>query len=151
VDKFLAPTFHGSRYFEALAPSDSFTLFGLLLGAAVGLAGIAVAYGIWVAWPGTAGRIRARLSPLHRLFVNKWYFDELIDIAVVRPFAWFGRFGQQTFERLFVQGTLVGGTSVVVRAGSAAVRGLQSGFLRAYAGLIILGAVSVAAYFLAQS
>jgi NADH-quinone oxidoreductase subunit L len=88
---------------------------------------------------------------LHRLFVNKWYFDELIDWAVVRPFGWFGRFGQQTFERIFVNGTLVGGTSGIVRAGSAAVRALQSGFLRAYAALLLVGAGAVILYFLIQS
>jgi NADH-quinone oxidoreductase subunit L len=101
--------------------------------------------------PGTSAALQARFAPLHRFLLNKWYFDELIDIVVVRPFAWFGRFGQQTFERVFVQGTLVGGTTGVVRAGSAAVRALQSGLLRAYAGLIVVGAVAVGLYFLVQS
>ena len=91
------------------------------------------------------------LPALHKLFVNKWYFDELIDFVVVRPFAWFGRFGQQTFERIFVNGTLVGGSSGIVRAGSAAVRALQSGFLRAYAALLLVGAAAVILYFLIQS
>ena len=48
---------------------------------------------------------------MQRLFVDKWYYDELVDVTVVRPFAWFGRFGQQTFERLFVNGALIGGTT----------------------------------------
>ncbi|HEV7752186.1 MAG TPA: NADH-quinone oxidoreductase subunit L, partial [Baekduia sp.] len=78
-------------------------------------------------------------------------FDELIDLTVVRPFAWFGRFGRQTFERIFVNGALVGGTSNFVRAGSAAVRALQSGFLRAYAALLLVGAGGVILYFLIQS
>ena len=151
VDNFLAPTFHGSKYYGALNPSDGFTAIGLVIGAVLGLAGIALAYRIWVQKPGTSAALQARFAPLHRLFSNKWYFDELIDIVVVRPFAWFGRFGQQTFERVFVQGTLVGGTTGVVRAGSAAVRALQSGLLRAYAGMIVLGAVVVGLYFLVQS
>ena len=71
--------------------------------------------------------------------MNKWYFDELIDTLIVRPFAWFGRFARNTFERVFVNGVLVGGPSGVVRAGSAAVRAIQSGFLRAYAALLLLG------------
>ena len=82
---------------------------------------------------------------------NKWYFDELIDLLVVRPFAWFGRFGQQTFERLFVNGTLVGGTTGVVRAGSAAVRAAQSGFLRYYAALLVLGMAVLTLYFLIEA
>jgi len=69
----------------------------------------------------------------------------------VRPFAWFGRFGQQTFERVFVQGTLVDGTAGIVRAGSATVRALQSGLIRSYAALLVLGTVLVGLYFLLQS
>ena len=119
-----------------------------MLGAVVGLAGIAVAYLVWVRSPGTAGRIRERARALYRLFVNKWYFDELIDGAIVAPAAWLGRFAQQTFERLVVDGLLVGGTTNVVRAGSAAVRAAQSGFLRVYAALLVLGMTGVALYFL---
>jgi len=43
--------------------------------------------------------------------VNKWYFDELIDFAVVRPAAAVGHFAMDTFERVFVQDTLIGGTT----------------------------------------
>ena len=75
----------------------------------------------------------------------------MLDLLVVRPWSWFGRFGQQTFERIFVNGTLVGGTTGIVRAGSAAVRAAQSGFLRAYAALLIFGVTAVALYFLLQS
>jgi NADH-quinone oxidoreductase subunit L len=95
--------------------------------------------------------MRERLAPVHRLFVHKWYFDELIDALVVRPALWVGRFGRQTFERVVVDGTLVGGTTGIVKAGSAAVRAAQNGFLRAYAALIVLGIVAVGLYFLLQA
>src|SRR3954469_14639648 len=150
LDKFLEPTFKGSSV--VANPSDSLLVLGLVVGAALGLLGIFIAFSVYVTGKGAfAVRLRERLPFLHRLFVNKWYFDELIDWVVVRPFGWFGRFGQQTFERIFVNGTLVGGTSGVVRAGSAAVRALQSGFLRAYAALLLVGAGAVILYFLIQS
>src|SRR4051794_31020552 len=60
IDNFLEPTFAGSKYYGTLSPSDGFTLLGLLIGAALGLAGIAVAYRVWVQRPGTAERVRAR-------------------------------------------------------------------------------------------
>jgi NADH-quinone oxidoreductase subunit L len=148
LDDFLEPTFGGSSV--VAHPSDSLIFIGLALGAALGLAGIAVAYHVWVRRPGLSERVRVRFAPLHRLFVNKWYFDELIDILVVRPATWFGRWAQQTFERIFVGGA-VDATSGVVRAGSAAVRAAQSGFLRAYAALLVLGVVGVGLYFLIQS
>ena len=98
-------------------------------------AGIAVAYRIWVVRPGPRDRAGRSASPaLHRLFVNKWYFDELIDLVIVRPVAWFGRWARDSFERIVINGALVGGTTGIVRAGSAAVRALQTGLLRSYAG-----------------
>jgi NADH-quinone oxidoreductase subunit L len=149
LDTFLEPTFRGSSV--VVSPNDTLLVLGLILGAGLGLAGIFVAYTIWVRKPGTSARFVERFAFLHRLFVNKWYFDELIDLLVVRPALWFGRWGQQTFERVFVNGALIGGTSGIVRAGSAAVRAAQSGFLRAYAALLLFGVVAVGLYFLIQS
>ncbi|MEO6496498.1 MAG: NADH-quinone oxidoreductase subunit L [Solirubrobacteraceae bacterium] len=151
LDHFLEPTFRDSRLHEEVHPSDALTFGGLVVGAIAALAGIAVAYVIWVKRVGTSARLQERFAPLHTLFANKWYFDEILDVVFVRPFAWFGRFGQQTFERVFVQGTLVDGTAGIVRAGSATVRALQSGLIRSYAALLVLGTVLVGLYFLLQS
>ena len=76
---------------------------------------------------GAARRCARGFAALHRFFSNKWYFDEAIDFLVVRPFAWFGRFGRNTFERVVISGLFMGGTTASVRAGSAAVRAVQSG------------------------
>ncbi len=149
LEKFLEPTFADSTLHAH--PSDGLIAVGLVLGTVLALAGIYVAYVVWVARPGTSERVRQRFAPLHQLFVNKWYFDEIIDLIVVRPAAWVGRFGQQTFERVVINGLLVGGTTNIVKAGSAAARALQNGFLRAYAALLVLGMVALALYFLIQS
>jgi NADH-quinone oxidoreductase subunit L len=150
IDHFLEPTFADSKLYER-DPSGGLIAFGLLLGAAVGIAGIAVAYFIWIKNPQIAVRMRERFDPLYRLFVNKWYFDELIDVLIVRPALWFGQWAQQTFERVFVNGLLVGGTTGVVRAGSSAVRAAQTGFLRYYALLIVVGMVVLTFYFLLRA
>jgi len=147
VDHFLEPTFHDSALYER-DPSGGLIAFGLLLGAVVGVAGIAVAYLVWVKNPGMSARVRARMAPLHKVLANKWYFDELIDAVVVRPALWFGSFAQQTFERVFVNGVLVGGATGIVRIGSSAVRAAQTGFLRYYAALLVLGMVGLTSYFL---
>ncbi|MEA2143278.1 MAG: NADH-quinone oxidoreductase subunit, partial [Solirubrobacteraceae bacterium] len=148
VHHFLEPTFEDSEHYANLHPSDSSSWIGLAVGTLLALAGIALAYRLYVKDRRAPARIRARLAAPHRFFANKWYFDELIDWLVVRPFAWFGRFARNTFERVVVNGLLVGGTSGVVRAGSAAVRAIQSGFLRAYAALLLLGLAALALYFL---
>jgi NADH-quinone oxidoreductase subunit L len=150
VDDFLRPSFGDSSLY-ATHPRNGLLLIGLGLGTVLALLGIALAHRVWVARPGTAAIVRARVPALYRLFVNKWYFDELIDAIVVRPAAAAGGFGRDTFERLFVDETLVGGTTGIVRAGSAAVRAAQSGFVRYYAALLVLGVAAVGFYFLLQS
>jgi NADH-quinone oxidoreductase subunit L len=145
---FLHPTFEHSRYYEELEPSGTLTWVGLVVGAAVAAIGIFIAYTLYVRRPELPARIQARFAPLHRFFVNKWYFDEAIDVLFVRPWAWSGRFARNTFERLFVNGALVGGASGAVRAASAGVRSVQSGYLRYYAALLLVGLTGLGAYFL---
>jgi len=150
IDDFLAPSFIGSRLYDVHERSG-LLIFGIVLGTALGLLGIAIAYRVWVQRPGTATVVRERLRPAYELFVNKWYFDELIDALVVRPAAAIGRFATGTFERVFVDETLIGGTTGLVRIGSAAVRAAQSGFVRYYAALLVLGLTGVGFYFLLQT
>ncbi len=152
VDDFLRPSFAGSALYEPHT-KNGLLIFGLGLGTVLALLGIALAHRLWV----TGGQelrsstaIRQRFRPLYELFVNKWYFDELIDTIVVKPVAAVGLFARDTFERLFVDETLVGGTTGIVRAGSAAVRAAQSGFVRYYAALLVLGVAGVGFYFLLQ-
>ncbi|HEY4450599.1 MAG TPA: NADH-quinone oxidoreductase subunit L [Solirubrobacteraceae bacterium] len=150
VDDFLRPSFGDSSLY-ATHTRNGLLVIGLGLGTVLALLGIALAHRVWVARPGTAAVVRARVPALYRLFVEKWYFDELIDAIVVRPAAAAGGFARDTFERLFVDETLVGGTTGIVRAGSAAVRAAQSGFVRYYAALLVLGVAAVGFYFLLQS
>ena len=150
IVNFLRPTFASSPLYEPHT-KDGLLIFGMVLGTVLGLTGIAIAYRIWVKQPSIAVTARERFGALYELFVNKWYFDELIDLAVVRPAAAVGSFAMNTFERVFVQDTLIGGTTGLVRAGSAAVRAVQNGFLRYYAALLVLGVAGVGFYFLLQA
>jgi NADH-quinone oxidoreductase subunit L len=148
VHKFLEPTFQDSQKYASLEPSGTLTTIGLIVGALIAILGIFIAFTLYVRRPEVPARLQARFRPLHTLFVNKWYFDEAIDLLVVRPWAWSGRFARNTVERLFVNGTLVGGASGVVRAASAGVRAAQSGYLRYYAALLLVGLTGLGAYFL---
>ena len=72
---------------------------GLVIGALIAVAGIAIAYRIWVAQPGTVNAA-ARAVQRRILFLShKWYFDELIDFAIVRPVLWIGRLVDTVLER----------------------------------------------------
>ena len=85
---------------------------------------------------------------LHTFLYNKWYFDELIDMLIVRPTQWLGRFNESVLERGVIAGGITGGTTGVVRAASAAVRRAQTGYLRYYAAVVVVGISGMALYFL---
>jgi NADH-quinone oxidoreductase subunit L len=148
LHSFLAPAFHDSHLYETLEPSGTLTWIGLLIGAVLSVAGILIAHTLYIRRPELPAQIQARFPRVHDFFANKWYFDEAIDFVIVRPWAWAGRFARDTFERAFVNGALVGGASGLVRAASAGVRAAQSGYLRYYAALLLVGLTGLGAYFL---
>ena len=65
----------------------------------------------------------------------------------MRPALAIGRFANRTFERFVVDG-LVSGTEDVVGGAGGVVRAVQSGFVRSYALLLIVGFAGLALYFL---
>jgi NADH-quinone oxidoreductase subunit L len=150
ITKFLEPSFAGSTLYT-VHTRDGLLVLGLILGALLGLSGIAVAWRIWVKQPQIASSARERFKLAYAVSVNEWYFDELIDALVVRPAAAAGRFFDTTFERVFVDGALIGGATALVRAGSASVRAMQTGLLRYYAALVVLGVAALGLYFLLQT
>jgi len=149
LGNFLEPTFADSIVQHPA--NDGLEAFGLVLTSVIAVVFIWFAYRTWAVGEGRATAWQERFPALHRLFVNKWYFDELIGLVVVRPVAWFGRWGRDSFERVVISGALVGGTSGIVRAGSAAVRALQTGLLRSYAGLVFAGLSGVLLYLLLRA
>ncbi len=150
IEKFLEPTFEDSR-FRDTAPSDGAEVLGLVAGAVIAILGIGLAWWVYVREPGTATRIRERLPRLHGFLVNKWYFDELYEALFVRPAATAGGFGRRVIETDFVQGTIVGGATGIVRVGTTFARAIQTGYLRAYALLLLLGVAGLTLYFLINS
>jgi NADH-quinone oxidoreductase subunit L len=149
ITRFLEPTFEGSAL-AAIEPSTGSEWAGLGVGAALSLVGILIAFLLYVVRPGLTASLIDRLRPLHSFLVNKWYFDELIDVAIVRPALALGTFCNRVFERFVVDG-LVTGTVDVVRGAGGVVRTVQSGFVRSYALLLIGGFAGLALYFLLSS
>jgi NADH-quinone oxidoreductase subunit L len=115
------------------------------------LAGIGLAFLFYIRRRGLTGQLQRRFAVVHRFLENKWYFDELFDRAFVRPAAGTGRFFRGVVETEFVQGTIVGGSTALVRAGSSFARTLQSGYVRAYALGLLVGVAGLALYFLIAS
>ena len=116
----------------------------------ISIVGIGIAYWLYVAAARAPAPLIRRLRPLHTFLVNKWYFDELIDVLIVRPALAVGRFASRVFERVVVDG-LVTGTEETVRGAGGVVRAVQNGFVRSYALLLVAGFAGLALYFLLSS
>jgi NADH-quinone oxidoreductase subunit L len=88
-----SPVSHWFSSFLGLTPSLRIpavpeTHWGLMtLSSIVAIAGIAVAWWMYRSEPGLAGRFAARVQGLYQLSLNKFHFDELYDIFIVRPLA----------------------------------------------------------------
>jgi NADH-quinone oxidoreductase subunit L len=147
---FLDPVFVDSKFIHT-QPTDTASWIGLVVGGGIALAGIAIAYVVYLRRPGTSGEVAARVPALHRLFSGRWYFDEIFDATIVHPMRTLGNVGRYVIESAFVQGTIVGGATGVVRAGSALARTVQSGYVRGYALLMLVGLGGLALYFLLQA
>ena len=149
ISDFLQPTFADTTV-EYMPENSNLEAFGLILSSVIAIVSLACAYWIWVRKPGTSAAIQARLPWLHKLFINKWYFDIFYSTFVVRPVVWIGQWSRDSFERVVIDGLFIGGTSGLVKAGSAAVRALQTGLIRSYAALVIGGLSIVLLYFLVR-
>src|SRR3954465_8459731 len=153
VDDVVPRFLHGSApaaHLYEQGPSTSSAYHGLVIGGLISVLGIAIAYYAYLRRPGTTAALTKRFPWAHDFLEKKWYFDEAIDIIVVRPALAIGRGADRLFERYVVQGLVVGVTDLVRGAG-AGVRGAQSGYLRSYALLLGTGFAGLGLYFLLQS
>jgi NADH-quinone oxidoreductase subunit L len=149
LDKFFEPTFESS-VFADVAPSTASSWIGLAVGGLISIVGIGFAYLAYRVRPGITKRWAERRRRIHGFLANKWYFDELLDFLVYRPLVACGRFANAVIERRVVQG-LVAAATGTVRGASAIVRGAESGFVRAYALLLVGGFAALGVYFLVVS
>ena len=121
LENFLEPTFADSRFIDD-KPTDASEYADLGVGSIMAFLGIGLAFVVYLRRRELRLVIRERFTAVHTFLVNKWYFDEIYDAAVVRPIAAFGRFGRTVIETRFVQGAIVGGAVGLVRAGSSVAR-----------------------------
>jgi NADH-quinone oxidoreductase subunit L len=150
LETFLEPSFEDSRY-ATTHPSEGAEWVGLAAGGLVSIFAIAVAWIVYIRRRGMSLELRDRFPAVHDFLEHKWYFDELYDAVFVRPAATAGSFGRRVIETDFVQGFIVGGATGIVRAGTSFARTIQTGFLRGYALLLLLGLAALALYFLIAS
>jgi NADH-quinone oxidoreductase subunit L len=115
---------------------------------AIALLGIGIAFFIWQMRRHIADSMARSLSGVHRLLLNKYYVDEAYDAAIVHPIKVISTEGLwRGFDVKVIDGA-VNGTAAIVDSSAAALRRLQSGSVRTYAGSIFVGAVLIIGYYL---
>ncbi|MCR9079906.1 MAG: NADH-quinone oxidoreductase subunit L [Hyphomonadaceae bacterium] len=90
---------------------------------------------------GVGERIAKSGGPLHSLFANKWYFDEIYNATLVKGSAWLGN----TFwkgDKKVVDGIGPDGVAAVVRWGAKRLSAMHTGYLYHYA-FVIIGAALI--------
>jgi NADH-quinone oxidoreductase subunit L len=111
------------------------------------VAGFAVAYLAYIAYPGIPAWTMRNFGPVHAFLYNKWYFDELYDFIFVRPFKWLSRFLWKTGDGTIIDGLGPDGISArVVDITNRVVR-LQTGFVYHYAFVMLIGIAMITTYF----
>jgi NADH-quinone oxidoreductase subunit L len=138
---------YGKQY--AHMHEHSHALEGGLMVMSLGIAvvGIMIAVTYYVKNTSLPASFTAKFPALHRAVYNKWYIDELYDFLFVNPCKAFGNLLWKGFDVLIVDG-IVNGTAKVVMGLSAALKGLQSGYVHNYAMGMALGVVAILAIYL---
>jgi proton-translocating NADH-quinone oxidoreductase chain L len=109
----------------------------MALSSIVALAGIAVAWWMYVRQPGSAGRLAGHIQALYQLSLNKFHLDELYDFFIVQPLAGFARFCR--IIDLYVIDSLVDLVGHIPRLAGILFRPMQNGLVQFYALAMVLG------------
>ncbi|MEM7767771.1 MAG: NADH-quinone oxidoreductase subunit L [Pseudomonadota bacterium] len=86
---------------------------------------------------GVGKRIADSGGPLHKLFSNKWYFDEIYQVVFVGGAAFLGNLFWKTGDERIIDGAGPNGVAALTRWGARRVSAMHTGFLFHYAFLII--------------
>jgi NADH-quinone oxidoreductase subunit L len=109
----------------------------VMLSAAVVVAGIGLAWFMYIVSPGVPARVAAAFGPLYQASLNKFYFDEIfwaIIVAPLRALAWLSSW----FDRSVID-SIVDGLALVPRLFSSVPLIFQNGRLPSYALVMWIG------------
>ena len=103
------------------------------------LVSIPIAYYLFVKNKTLSKRIANVNKPLYQFLLNKWYFDELYDVLIVRTSKNLGIFLWKFFDIKLIDGFGPDGISSFIKRCSLKAIKFQSGFIYQYAFVMLLG------------
>ena len=109
-------------------------------------AGVLTAWYLYIKRPELPGRIRERFAGVHRVLVNKYYFDDLNEKVVARGGRKLGEVFFQVGDRKLIDGTIVNGTAALIGWAAGVFRRIQTGYLYHYAFAMIIGLTAAVAW-----
>ncbi len=145
LDRFLAPVLGGGHAAEGAHHGPSWAL--MVVSVVASLAGLTVAWQLYVRGRADLAKIGVPQSGLHRVLLNKYYVDELYDRLFVRPLFALSRWCAETFDAGVIDGAVNGVAAVVGRA-AGRLRRYQTGFVMNYALSMLAGVVALLGWFL---
>lgn len=115
----------------------------------VGVIAIALAYILYLKKPTWPAKLARSFQPLYQLSLNKWYFDEIYEAALVKPTKRLGDILWRFFDVKIVDG-IPNSAAAFCRVISARVSQLQTGYIYNYALWMVLGLITIG-FFLISS
>ena len=119
-----------------------------LLPLAMGVGGIALAWIMYIVRPDLPALAVSLFRPLHTLFFNKWYFDELYDWAFVQPARALGRGFWKTGDGTVIDGIGPDGIAATTLDLARRAGRLQSGYVYHYAFAMLIGVVVLITWYM---
>jgi NADH-quinone oxidoreductase subunit L len=114
-------------------------LWVVLLPTAMMAIGFALAYWFYIVDPRLPAALAAQNPILYRFLLNKWYFDEIYDVLLVRPAKWLGRFLWKKGDGWLIDGFGPDGVAAGVLDVTSRVVRLQTGYVYHYAFAMLIG------------
>jgi NADH-quinone oxidoreductase subunit L len=103
------------------------------------LAGAVIAWFLYGMRPDIPARLLTQFGALHRLLMNKYYFDWFNENVLARAARGLGLGLWKVGDQTLIDGALVNGSARAVGLLAVVTRGLQSGYLYHYAFAMIIG------------
>jgi len=112
------------------------------------VSGFVLSYYYYLVDPSLPARTVRAFRPVHALFFNKWYFDELYEAVFVQPSLAIGRMFWKKGDGATIDG--LGPDGIAARAQDLAgvLSRFQSGYLYHYAFVMLVGVAALVTYFM---
>lgn len=131
---------HNKELLEEIHHAPTLVKFSPLI---VGVIAIALAYLFYLVRTDIPAKLASALKPLYKLSYNKWYFDEIYEMLLVKPTKRLGTFLWKIFDVKIVDNGGPNNVAAITKYFSVKISKLQTGYIYHYSTWMILGVMSI--------